>query len=107
VRPSRPRWPRSRTGALQRRGGSSAEQKAKADARRQEQEQEERCLRPLIERGKSRALTKTLGWDFEDAQEARTDVARPLKDEVESDWTDREVDDLVDEVLDEWEEDDE
>jgi hypothetical protein len=82
------------------------EQKAKAEARRQEEEQDQQRVRARVEHGRLRALTKTFGWDVRGAQDARADVERALKDDVESDWTDREVDNLVDEVLDEWEEDD-
>jgi hypothetical protein len=64
-----------------------AEQKAKADARREEEEQDQRRADARIEHGKLRGMTKTFGWDFSDAQEARADVERALKDEVESDWT--------------------
>lgn len=84
-----------------------AARKAEADAKRQELEREEQRLRSLIEHGKSRAMMHTIGWDPEDKQEARADVQEALDEEVEADWSERDVDELVDEVLDEWEEDEE
>lgn len=78
-----------------------AAKKAEAVAKRQEQEREEQRVRSLIEHGKSRAMMHTIGWDSEDKREARADVEEVLKDEVEADWSERDVDELVDEVLEE------
>ena len=78
-----------------------AAKKSEAVAKRQEQEREEQRVRSLIEHGKSRAMMHTIGWDSEDKREARADVEEALKDEVEADWSERDVDELVDEALDE------
>ena len=45
------------------------------------------------------------GWDWSDAERARRDVERVLKDEVKADWSEAEVDDLVNDVLYEGDED--
>ena len=62
---------------------------------------DERRLDSLIEHGKSHAFAKTVAWDVDDAKEARAEVLEALENEVEADWTEREVDELVDQVLDE------
>lgn len=81
-----------------------AEIKAATEARRADRVRDERRLDSLIERGKSHALVNTRGWDVDDAEEARAAVLEALQDEVDADWTDREVNELVDEVLEEWNE---
>lgn len=85
----------------------AAARNAQADARRAEEQRQEEQVRTLIERGKSRASIKTLRWDREDAREARDEVLEALEDEVQSGWTERDVENLVDDVLEEWEETDE
>jgi len=47
---------------------------------------------------------ETRDWDLDDAEEARAEVLDALEDEVEADWTEREVDELVDEALEVWNE---
>lgn len=71
--------------------------------RARDRDQEQRAR--LIQSGTTHAMIGTFGWDFDDAEEARADVARRLRREVGSDWTDADVQELVDEVLSEWEED--
>lgn len=85
----------------------AAARKAQANARRAEEEREQEHVARLIERGKSRASMKTLRWDHEDARDARADVLEALEGDVQSDWTERDVENLVDDVLEEWEETDE
>jgi excisionase family DNA binding protein len=79
----------------------AAEMKAAREARRVALVREERRLDLLIEHGKSHAFAKTVAWDVDDAKEARARVLEALENEVEPDWTDREVDELVNEILDE------
>ncbi len=83
----------------------AAERKAEADARKAEREREEHQVKSLIERGKSRTFLHTFRWDRDDAADARAAVLEALEDEVEADWTERDVNELVDEVLEEWNED--
>jgi hypothetical protein len=54
--------------------------------------------------GISHGYTKTWNWHSEDANRARRQIERDLRDEVEPDWTSEDVQDLVDGVLEEWEE---
>jgi hypothetical protein len=61
----------------------------------------------LIAHGKTRALFATIAWDKSDAEEARADVLASLEEELDSGWTESDVNELVDEVLNEWEEEDE
>jgi excisionase family DNA binding protein len=82
----------------------AAEMKAAKDARRAVRVRDEQRLVSLIERGKRHAFGETVAWDVDDAEEARADVLEALEDEVEADWTEREVNELVDEVLEAWNE---
>ena len=78
--------------------------KAAKEARRAVRVRDERRLVSLIERGKWHAFVETVAWDVDDAEEARMDVLEALEDEVEPDWTDREVNELVDNILEPWNE---
>jgi len=79
----------------------AAEMKAAKEARIALRVRDERRLDSLIEHGKSHAFAKTVAWDVDDAKEARADVLEALEDHVEPNWTEREVIELVDEILDE------
>ena len=79
----------------------AAEMKAGKEARRARRVRDEQRLDSLIECGKRHAFGETGDWDVDDAEEARADVLEALEDQVQADWTDREVNELVDEVLDE------
>ena len=62
----------------------------------------------MIDHGNNHAWCETInGWDRSEAERARRDVARALKEEVKVDWTEDEVDDLVNDVLYEGDEDEE
>jgi hypothetical protein len=56
--------------------------------------------------GISHGYTKTWNWHSEDANRTMRQIERRLRDEVEPDWTLEDVQDLVDDVLEEWEEED-
>jgi excisionase family DNA binding protein len=71
-----------------------ARKRAKLESRRQ--------IDSLILSGKWHAQTETRNWDRRAADRAYREVERALLDEVDADWTDDEVRDLVDDVLDEW-----
>ena len=58
----------------------------------------------LIRSGKFHAWTETQSWDGKAAERAQREVERALRDDVAADWTKDDVRDLVDDVLDEWEE---
>jgi len=80
-----------------------------ANKRRQEEEeaQEERRVQELINDGMRHARSETMfDWESDDRDRALRDVERMLKDSVESDWTEHEVKDVVNDELDEWEDDD-
>jgi excisionase family DNA binding protein len=79
--------------------------KQEEDAENAERIQEERQLDSLIERGKSHAFTETLLWDRNEAEDARATALDALEEEVEADWTKQDVEELVDEVLEEFDED--
>ena len=76
-------------------------------ARGQQQAQDQRCVQALIDYGKRYASGETLSdLESDDRARALRDVERMLKDSVESDWTEHEVKDAVNDELDEWEDDD-
>jgi excisionase family DNA binding protein len=80
---------------------------AREATKKAEVERQEQRLRSLIEHGKSRARLKTIGWAYEDTREVSADVQAELENQVEDDWSERDVDGLVDEILEEWEEESE
>jgi excisionase family DNA binding protein len=83
-------------------------QEREAEEQRRKQQEDERRLDALIERGTNYAWSETLtGWDSAEAQRARRDVERALKDEVKADWSEAEVEDLVNDVLYDGDEDEE
>ncbi len=83
------------------------EQQDAAEQLRKQQEAERR-VKDLIDHGKHYAWLETFAnSDFSDAERARRDVERALREEVKADWSEAEVDDLVDDVLCDGEEQDE
>ncbi|MBK6424146.1 MAG: excisionase family DNA-binding protein [Gemmatimonadetes bacterium] len=84
---------------------------AKEKDARQEKAKEEADSRraALIAHGGEYARRETSDWDWSAIHEARDEVKKVLDREVAHDWTEHEVEDEVDEILDGWddEEDDE
>ena len=78
--------------------------KREEDAETAERVREERQLDSLIARGKSHAFTETLLWHRDEAEDARAAVMDALEEEVDVDWTNGDVEVLVDEVLEEFDE---
>ena len=74
------------------------------DARKHQEWLDERRVQQLIEYGKSYASSK-MGWDWESDDRARAlrDVERMLQDDAKPGWTEQDVKDAVDDVLREWE----
>jgi excisionase family DNA binding protein len=93
-----------------RKKAEQARQEEEAARKRREQEEEareERRIQELIDDGMRHARSETLfDWESEDRDRALRDVGRMLKDSVESDWTEGEVKDAVNDELDAWEDDD-
>ena len=79
-----------------------------AEAREDAAEAREDLLRVerLIRHGKSRSVTSTIPWDLSTRGETRRAVEQALEEEVEADWTEADVSELVDQVLEESEEED-
>lgn len=48
---------------------------------------------------------ETWGWDYRSKTDAKSEVEAVLKRDVEQDWTEHEVENLVDDVLADWDED--
>jgi len=77
-----------------------------AEEQRRKQQEDQQKVQSLIRHGNSRAWSETItGWEWSEAQRACRDVERALKEEVKADWTEADVDDLVDDVLDEGDKD--
>src|SRR5207302_11166651 len=75
-------------------------QEREEDKLHRKQHEDKRKLKAMIDHGNTHAWRETInGWDWSDAERARRDVERALKDEVKADWSEAEVDDLVDDVL--------
>jgi DNA-binding transcriptional MerR regulator len=74
---------------------NQARECAKAGRRRKRDE--------LVSVGWLRAFARTSGWDHRDAECARRDVDRALREEVRSAWSSADVRELVDATLADWE----
>jgi hypothetical protein len=82
------------------------ESEEKAARQKKAKEEADRRKAALIAHGIEYARRETSGWDWTPSNEARDEVKKVLEREVEHDWTEREVEAGVDEVLDEWDDDD-
>jgi phage-related minor tail protein len=72
-----------------------------AEQQRRKQEEDERRLEALIAHGLSHARWETMtGWDRTERERMLRDVERELKDEVKVDWSEANVTDLVNDILD-------
>jgi len=72
------------------------------EARKRAKVESQRKLESLILIGRWHAQSETRIWDRRAAERANREVERTLQEEVSADWTDDDVRDLVDDVLDEW-----
>ena len=83
------------------------ERKKNDEARKAQEAQDERRLQQLIDYGKSYASSRTpWDWDSDDRARFPRDVERMLQEDVDSEWTEQDVKDAVDDELAEWEDDD-
>ena len=80
-----------------------AEEKAKRA--KEAQEASQRLKNSLIAKGTEYAYRETADWDFAPKLDAWAEVKKVLLRDVEPDMTDLEVEDLVDQVLDRWDDD--
>jgi excisionase family DNA binding protein len=81
-----------------------AEEKDKRDKKAREEADRRRAA--LVAHGNAYARRDTSDWDWSASYEARDEVKKVLEREVEHDWTEREVENAVDQVLDEWDDGD-
>jgi len=79
---------------------------ARDESRQRAKQEEERRLETLRSHGRNYAQQETSDWDWSAAVEARGEVEQVLSAEVEADWSEREVTALVDEILDQWDNED-
>ena len=92
--------------AIQAKVEAILERHREAKKRSDEEEAMEQRVDELIERGMSQASRVTRDWDPEDRDEACSEIEGELTDSVDGDWTERQVDELVDDLLSSWEADD-
>lgn len=82
------------------------EQQARESARKQAEEQARWRVVALSSHGSTYAIRETAEWDWSAQSEARREVADELASKINADWSERDVEKLVDEVLSDWEEED-
>ena len=80
------------------------DEKREAAAERQKAE-EPRRIQELVAYGHFHARLETLLWDREDSEDIREEIEEALQERVGSDWTKREVAEVVDDILDQYEDD--
>lgn len=71
-------------------------------ARRQEVGRRRECVRRLVDFGVRHARSETLLWSTEETEEACDEVRQVLEQSVGWRWTETDVKDLVEEILDDW-----
>jgi len=76
----------------------------KKRAKAETQKEDRLRVEGLIERGKSLARMRTLLWEKQSRDEVQRAVEAALGQEVEANWTKTDVSELIDEVLEDWEE---
>jgi len=82
------------------------EQQARESARNEAEEQARWRVVTLKSHGGAYAIRQTAAWDWSAQSEARRDVANELGAKVKADWSERDVEKLVDGVLSDWEDED-
>lgn len=75
-----------------------------SQAREREKVDHEWTRNRFIAAGMSHGRSQTRKWDRDEAERAQRDIERSLREETDGDWTEDDVKDLVDDILDEWEE---
>jgi hypothetical protein len=73
-----------------------------AEERKRRQVESERTIKSLILSGRWYAQSETRDWHRREAERAMRETERAMKAEVEADWSEDDVRDLVDDVLEEW-----
>ena len=82
------------------------EAEEKAARQKNTKEETDRRRTALIAHGNNYAWRETTDWDWSTSTEAQDEVKKVLEREVEHDWTEHEVENAVNQVLDEWDDDD-
>jgi excisionase family DNA binding protein len=75
---------------------------AREKAEKKAQEAARRRVEALRSHGRSYAARQTRLWGWQETQDATKEVGETLTAEVDADWSERDVEDVVDEILDEW-----
>ncbi|MDX2059830.1 MAG: helix-turn-helix domain-containing protein [Gemmatimonadales bacterium] len=82
------------------------EEQARAKAAREAEEKARWRLVALKTHATSYAIRETIDWDWSAQLEARLEVARELEAKAQAGWSERDVEKLVDEILKDWEDED-
>lgn len=80
---------------------------ARQKAAKEAEQAAARRIESLRTHGRNYAQGETADWDWSEQYEARQEVDKALTEEVEAAWKERDVEELVDEILDQWVEEDE
>lgn len=78
----------------------------RASEAKKSKETNDRCRQNLVTHGLNYSMRETGNWDWASRAEGRDEVRKVLEREVAHDWTEREVEGAVDEVLDQWDDED-
>jgi hypothetical protein len=77
----------------------------KAQRHKKAKEEADRRRAGLVAHGNEYARRETSDWDWSASNDARVEVGKVLNREVQHDWTEHEVENAADQVLDEWDDD--
>ena len=80
------------------------EEEAQRQAKLEELKRERR-VEELVRHGIAEAKDETEDWDFTSKYPVRREIEKALRAGVQADWTEEDVEDRVDEILEKWEED--
>ena len=83
------------------------DQEAAETARKAAQQQAAQRITTLRTHGATYATQEMAAWDWSDQAEARRLVSSELEVKVKADWSERDVQRVVDDVLSDWDDDDE
>ncbi len=88
------------------RQAQTAEDERIRAAEEREEAEEGRQIRKLVAHGEHYAWRETISWDREDRIDARKEIGEVLGARVGADWSEDDVEELVDDILDKYDDDD-
>ena len=85
--------------------GQRVEDERRRAADEKEEAEEQRQIRKLVAHAEHYAWRETMSWDREDRKDAREEVSEVLGARVGADWSEDNVEELVDDILDKYDDD--